>query len=154
MKKLLIAGFLIAGALTITGCSTNSNNITIDEVRTSQTDWGRGLTDISWAYRNGYDFEAVASDVFNSLYGHDYDYVLFNGMENPLKNSTGLDYISVLFEEGMLITNGNQALWTGRVHMANSAGEVTTVEKTFGYFRDTNGDLRINLQHSSLPFND
>ncbi|MCD8502383.1 MAG: hypothetical protein LRY71_12880 [Bacillaceae bacterium] len=52
---------------------------------------------------------------------------------------------------GEFIVNGEIALWMGNVHITNDQGEITTVDKTFGYYRDANGDVRINLHHSSLP---
>ena len=36
--------------------------------------------------------------------------------------------------------------------LTNDKGEVTTVNKTWGWVRDADGDLRIVLHHSSLPY--
>ena len=33
-----------------------------------------------------------------------------------------------------------------------SNGSIVKVEYSFGYFLDSNGNLKINLHHSSLPF--
>jgi len=40
----------------------------------------------------------------------------------------------------------------GNYFFTKNDGSVTKVEYTFGYVRDNNGKLRINLHHSSLPF--
>lgn len=48
--------------------------------------------------------------------------------------------------------DGDVAMWMGRVHLTNRDGQVTTVDKSFGYKRDAQGRLRIVLHHSSLPF--
>jgi hypothetical protein len=40
----------------------------------------------------------------------------------------------------------------GKVHFTNSAGDVTTVDKTWGFVKDDAGDLRIVLHHSSLEY--
>ena len=40
----------------------------------------------------------------------------------------------------------------GNVHFTHKDGSVTTVDKSFGYQRGEDGNLRIVLHHSSLPF--
>jgi hypothetical protein len=40
----------------------------------------------------------------------------------------------------------------GNVRITNAKGDVTTVDKTWGYVKDDAGRLRIVLHHSSLPF--
>ena len=40
----------------------------------------------------------------------------------------------------------------GNVMITNKAGEVTTVDKTWEFHKDTNGKLRIMVHHSSLPY--
>ena len=44
------------------------------------------------------------------------------------------------------------ALTQGNVILTNKAGQVTTVDKTWGFKKDDKGQLRIVLHHSSLPF--
>ena len=52
---------------------------------------------------------------------------------------------------GVIIT-GNSAISMGNVSLTDSKGNVTTVDKTWGYVRDGEGKLRIVLHHSSLPY--
>jgi hypothetical protein len=40
----------------------------------------------------------------------------------------------------------------GKVRLTDAEGNVTEVDKTWGYKRDEAGNLRIVLHHSSLPF--
>ena len=40
----------------------------------------------------------------------------------------------------------------GNYFFTQTNGNVVKVEYTFGYFLDSNQDLRINLHHSSLPY--
>jgi len=40
----------------------------------------------------------------------------------------------------------------GWVHVEAADGSKSTVDKTFGYLRDDNGNLRIVVHHSSKPF--
>jgi hypothetical protein len=40
----------------------------------------------------------------------------------------------------------------GNVLLTNKDGKVTTVDKTWQFLKDDNGNLRIILHHSSLPY--
>lgn len=62
--------------------------------------------------------------------------------------SVEFEHDNALFEQV-----GEQFLWMGKVHIEGEEGEITTVHKTMGFFRDTEGNIRINLHHSSVPFN-
>lgn len=52
---------------------------------------------------------------------------------------------------GIVIT-GNSALSMGNVSMWDTKGAMTKVDKTWGYVRGPDGNLRIVLHHSSLPY--
>lgn len=52
---------------------------------------------------------------------------------------------------GVLVT-GNSAISMGNVSMWDSKGNMTKVDKTWGYVRGPDGKLRIVLHHSSLPY--
>ncbi|WP_424928951.1 phosphoribosyl-AMP cyclohydrolase [Amaricoccus tamworthensis] len=47
---------------------------------------------------------------------------------------------------------GDIAMWMGWVSLTDRDGNVTKVDKSFGYRKDDNGHLRIVLHHSSLPY--
>ena len=47
---------------------------------------------------------------------------------------------------------GDVAMWMGWVILTDKDGQVTTVDKSFGYRKDDAGILRIVLHHSSLPY--
>merc|ERR1712014_16665 len=64
-----------------------------------------------------------------------------------LKPCTG-----VRFENNGVLLEGTTALAQGNYFFTDTDGKETKVEYTFGYFRDSEGQLRINLHHSSLPF--
>ena len=52
---------------------------------------------------------------------------------------------------GIVIT-GNSAVSMGNVTMWDDKGNITRVDKTWGYVRGADGQLRIYLHHSSLPY--
>ena len=62
-------------------------------------------------------------------------------------------WISVRFENASVILNDNNALAMGNYFFTQTNGSVVKVEYTFGYFLNENNNLKINLHHSSLPFN-
>ena len=77
--------------------------------------------------------------------GHSDEYPLDSGF--AIKGWRAMESVtSAAFIEG------DVAMWMGWVHLTDKAGNVTTVDKSFGYKKDENGVLRIVLHHSSLPF--
>ncbi len=61
-------------------------------------------------------------------------------------------WIKVRFENVAIILELNRALAMGNYFFTDSEGAETKVEFTFGYQKDSNGKLRIDLHHSSLPY--
>lgn len=175
LKKLLL---LIPVALTLTLVACNNygyDPITESEIEELQVAWGEGLVAISTAYANGEDYAAIAQGVLDDLYGYVDGYVLFKptvAQEVPFRFSEAYAasyFISGLHEEdtgfalnpwtavrfgddGRSIINGETALWMGSVFLTNGDGEEIRVEKSLGLYRDDNGDVRIQLHHSSVPF--
>lgn len=148
--------------------------ITAAEIAAAQAAWGKGLVDISTAYAQGKDYATIAQGVLDRLYGYEDGTVLFKptltqkpytfrfteegaaayfiGKERAQDGFALKPWTAVEFDSnGKSIVNGETAIWMGNVHITNDKGEVTTVDKTFGYYRDAKGDVRINVHHSSLP---
>ena len=40
----------------------------------------------------------------------------------------------------------------GNYYFTDKNGKTVKVEYSFGYIKDNNGDLKINLHHSSFPY--
>jgi hypothetical protein len=55
-------------------------------------------------------------------------------------------------ENAGIVITGNSAISMGNVTMTDSKGNITIVDKTWGYVRGGDGKLRIVLHHSSLPY--
>jgi len=47
---------------------------------------------------------------------------------------------------------GELAISMGNVDLTDSSGKLTTVDKTWAFVREPDGETRIVLHHSSLPF--
>ena len=152
----------------------NVEQITAAEIAEVQAAWGEGLVDISTAYAAGEDYGTIAQGVLDSLYGYVDGTVLFKptltqepytfrfteegaaayfiGTERSQDGFALKPWTAVEFDSnGQSFIDSDSAIWMGNVHITNDKGEIVTVDKTFGYYRDANGDVRINLHHSSLP---
>ncbi|MCY3889860.1 MAG: phosphoribosyl-AMP cyclohydrolase [bacterium] len=149
------------------------------ELTAARNAWGIGLVAIAQAYEaDGIDgARAVASRVLDEVYGYDLGPVLFkptmasgeqtfrptkrgalsyfvgHDPEYPLDGGFGLKgWRDVESETAATFTDGDVAIWMGSVTMTDKDGQVTTVDKSFGYKKDADGVLRIVLHHSSLPY--
>lgn len=153
------------------------NPITPAEITALQVAWGEGLVAISTAYANEEDYASIAQAVLDTLYGYVDGTVLFKptvAQEVPFRFTEGAaasyfiggsiaedtgfalnPWTAVRFgDDGQHIINGETALWMGSVFLTNDVGEEIRVEKSLGLYRDSNGDVRIQLHHSSVPFSE
>lgn len=141
--------------------------------------WGDALIGISAAYESGGVAAATkaANAALDAAYGYNLGPVLFKptlttapqtfrttregalayfvGNNATYPSDTGFalkGWRSVETETAATYVDGDTALWMGRVRLTDKTGAVTTVDKSWGYKRDSRGDLRIVLHHSSLPY--
>lgn len=152
--------------------------ITKDEITAAQEKWGNGIVKIGQAFAEGKDYEAAAKDHISTLYAYEQSTVLFKPTKAAQKQFRGtyseaLSYFvatnevcpedkgfalkpwtAVRFENTGFISNGSTALAMGNYFFKDTNGEETKVEYSFGYMKDSEGQLRINLHHSSIPFSD
>jgi hypothetical protein len=153
--------------------------ITEADLAAARTAWGDALIAISKAYEEGGIDSArpLAEDVLNAAYGYVLGPVLFKPTlsggaqtfrpthkgalsyfvghddEYPQDGGFGIKgWRHVTSETSASFIEGDVAMWMGWVIMTDKDGNVTKVDKTFGYKKDAEGNLRIVLHHSSLPF--
>ena len=76
--------------------------------------------------------------------------------DNPLYNEDkGFalhPWVNVKFENISVILKENHAITMGNYYFTDPLGKEVKVEYTFGYFLESNQNLKINLHHSSLPY--
>ena len=178
---LLIPIALMFGLVACDNDDSNAggNPITEAEIQDAQTAWGNGLVSISTAFAEGEDYVTTAVGVLNDLYGYDYDHVLFKptltnevpfrltwdqaasyfiGTSAPeviAEDGAGFatnPWVAVNFTDWSYIIHGETAIGMGLVEITDVNGETTTVHKSMAWFRDTDGNLRLQLHHSSIPF--
>ena len=149
--------------------------VTVAEVKDAQRAWGKGIVAISTAHANGDDYVGLATDHVNTLYAYQMGPVLFKPTLAAVDQfrptfETALSYFvasnnacpedqgfaiqgwtDVRFENSNVIIDGNTALAMGNYFFTSPEGAEVKVEYTFGYIEDGNGDLRIQLHHSSMP---
>lgn len=179
IASMMSVAVLVLGANQALAANVVNNNITEADVQQAQEAWGEALIAISGAYSQGgrEQAEQKARQVLDAAYGYsqgavmfkptltsgeqtfrtDYDGALayFVGGNPDFPNDSGFalkGWQGYAFENAAVYINGNLALTMGNVMLTNADGEVTTVDKTWGFKRDDEGALRIVLHHSSLPF--
>jgi len=155
--------------------AVHSNNpITDEEVIAAQEAWAEGILSISEAYMNEENYRAVAQEVLDTLYGYKDGIVLFKptlASDVPFRftEEDALSYfvtgsiaedkgfainpwVNVRFgEDKEIILNGDTAFAMGTYYFtAPENDEEVRVEYTFGYYRDDEGNIRIQLHHSSI----
>lgn len=168
-----------AAASSAPGVTAQTREITREEVLAAQQAWGKALVQISTDYDKG-GFEAAkatAEKVLDSAYGYNLGPVLFKptlttapqtfrttrdgalayfvggDADFPADKGFALnDWRKFETENAAIFIDGDVAMSMGKVRLTNEDGNVTEVDKTWGYKRDDQGNLRIVLHHSSLPY--
>ncbi len=155
----------------------DANPITAEEVAAAQQGWGEGIVNIGQVHTDGGDVAQAATDHINTFYAYedgeeilfkptlaaedqfrgDFDGALsyFIGTEGTEDGGFAIaPYTAVRWEnEGTLIDeDGEMAMAMGNYYFTGTDGNETKVEYTFGYTRNDDGELVINLHHSSLPY--
>ena len=149
--------------------------VTVAKVKDAQRAWGKGIVAIATAHTNGGDYVGLATNHVNTLYAYQMGPVLFKPTLAAVDQfrptfETALSYFvasnnacpedqgfaikgwtDVRFENSDVIIDGNTALAMGNYFFTSPEGAEVKVEYTFGYIVDGNGDLRIQLHHSSMP---
>lgn len=153
--------------------------ITTDELTAARNAWGEGLIAISKAFEEGGIDAArpVAEGVLDAAYGYNLGAVLFkptmasgdqtfrptrhgalayfvgHDAEYPLDGGFGIKgWRAMDSVTSASFVEGDVAMWMGAVKLTDKDGNVTQVDKSFGYKKDADGVLRIVLHHSSLPY--
>jgi len=161
------------------GVTLQARDITREEVLAAQQAWGKALVQISSDYDKGGHAaaKATAEKVLDSAYGYNLGPVLFKptlttapqtfrttrdgalayfvggDAEFPADKGFALNgWRKFETENAAIFLDGEVAMSMGKVRLTGSDGDVTEVDKTWGYKRDAEGNLRIVLHHSSLPY--
>ncbi len=156
-----------------------NSNITNGDLTEARKTWGDALVSISTAFEDqGVDAAIkLAGQMVDSIYGYNFEPVMFkptlasgeytfrptregclsylvgNNPNYPLDSGFGIKgWRSVISETSNSFIYGEIAIWMGWVKLSDKNGNITKVDKTWGYKRDDKGVLRIILHHSSIPY--
>ena len=147
------------------------------EVLASQQGWCRALVDISSTHaKDGQAAaKALAEEVIDAAYGYQLGTVLFKptltvnpqtfrttragalsyfvGGDSSFPKDTGFalkGWTECEVENAAIFIAGGSATTMGKVHFTDKDGNMTSVDKTWGFVKDDAGSLRIVVHHSSL----
>lgn len=167
MKKLALISL---AAVSFAAANAHAETITKTEVEAAQQGWGEGIVIIGKAE----DPRQAAIEHLEKFYAFGDGTVLFKPtlasvdqfrgtQKEALSYFIGQDlaedkgfalapYTKVRWENEGIIVDGDSAMAMGNYFFTKTDGEEVKVEYSFGYVKDAEGNLKINLHHSSLPF--
>ncbi|MEM6259989.1 MAG: phosphoribosyl-AMP cyclohydrolase [Planctomycetota bacterium] len=172
--QLSIASLAVMSLAFLSGCHATGPAVTEADVLAAQKEWGEGIVAISKVHADQGDFKARATEHIDTLYAYGQTGVMFKptlASVDPFRETfdEALAYFigkegtedggfaikgwtNVRWKNNGIYTDGESAMAMGHYWFTGPDGKETKVEYTFGYVKGDDGDLRINLHHSSLPF--
>jgi len=169
-----IVSTAVAGAALFAAAAHGQSAITQADVAAAQQAWGDGIVAIGEAFSAGEDYTAAARDHIERFYAYgahdvlfkptlaaedqfrgDFDEALSYFVGGAIEEDGGFaiaPYTNVRWENEGTIIDSDSAMAMGNYFFTTTEGEEVKVEYSFGYAADENGDLKIVLHHSSLPY--
>ena len=150
--------------------------VTKEQVISAQNEWGQGVVKIGSLKDDRASCESFTSEFLDKLYAYQLGSVLFKPTKCEIEQfrpskSEALSYFiagtdracnedkgfainpwtKVSFENSGFILEENRAIAMGNYFFTDLDGNEAKVEYTFGY-KLVDGNLRIDLHHSSFPY--
>ena len=153
------------------------NKEIIDLVTATQQKWGDLVIEIGNAYKKNESLENLTSDLLHNIYAFNHCEVLFKptlaknnqfrttkdeflsyflGQNKVCDEDSGFaikGWKSIEFENYKITEQNNQLLAMGNYYFKDNEDKILKVEYTFGFIKVNSEELKINLHHSSLPYN-
>ncbi|MBY5932881.1 phosphoribosyl-AMP cyclohydrolase [Tateyamaria omphalii] len=161
-------------ALTATTGLADTATLTPEQVTEFQTAWGDGIVNIGQIHTDGGDYEAAAREHIETFYAYGEEEVLFKPtlasadqfrgtFDEALSYFVGgsieedggfaiAPYTAVRWENEGTTIIGDTALAMGNYFFTKTDGSEIKVEYSFGIQQMDDGELKIVLHHSSIPF--
>lgn len=170
----LILGLIVLAVTTIS--CTDNDIITEDDIIEAQKMWGDGVVNIGNVYSDEGDYTRVATKHVDKLYAYQKGPVLFaptkasqiqfrttkdgaisyfvgGNKDFPEDKGFALEpWTKIRFKNAGIYIHDDYAVSMGNYYFTPKDGEEVKVEYTFGYIKDKDGNLKINLHHSALPY--
>ena len=151
--------------------------ITKHQVLQAQQNWAEGIVKIGELKNDRIECEKFANNFISKVYAFDFCEVLFKptkvsknqfrtnkisalsyfiGGNNDFEEDKGFainPWKEVIFDENFyMISEEKRAITMGNYYFVDTSNNKVKVEYTFGY-KAVENNLKIDLHHSSLPFN-
>ena len=154
------------------------NEEIINLVNTTQEKWASIVIEIGKAYQKKESLENLTSELLHNIYAFNHCEVLFKptlakynqfrstkdeflsyflGQNKVCEEDSGFaikGWKSIEFENYKITEQNNQLLAMGNYYFRDNKDKLLKVEYTFGFIKVSGNELKINLHHSSLPYND
>lgn len=172
--KTFAASTAIALIATAGIASAGKTALNEQSVTALQTAWGEGIVAIGQVHTDGGDVEAAARAHIEKFYAYgeekvlfkptlasadqfrgDFDEALSYFIGGSIEEDGGFaiaPYTNVRWENEGTIVNDDTALSMGNYFFTTTQGDEVKVEYTFGIEQMEDGELKIVLHHSSIPF--
>ncbi|ALP43015.1 hypothetical protein [Aeromonas schubertii] len=178
-RQHVLALVLFGASTSLSATEISNRNISEEEVKAAQQAWGKALIRISDDYTSGGIEKArqSAGQVIDDAYAYQSGPVLFkptlasgdqtfrltragalayfvgNDPAFPIDKGFALKgWKDYRVDNAAIQIDGNSAYTMGKVHLTDAKGQVTTVDKSWGFRKGEDGKVRITLHHSSLPY--
>tara|TARA_Y100000589_G_C26738290_1_gene460599 strand:- start:63 stop:533 length:471 start_codon:yes stop_codon:yes gene_type:complete len=146
-------------------------------VSVTQRRWADLILEIGKAYKSKLNLDKLIFELLHNVYAFDHCDVLFKptlakqnqfrskkeefvsyflGQNKVCKEDCGFaikNWQSIEFENYKIIQQNTFLLSMGNYFFEDDTKQTLKVEYTFGFIKTDEGQLRINLHHSSLPYN-
>ena len=149
----------------------------IDLVNITQKKWADMVLKIGSAYRKNNNLDDLISELLHKIYAFDHCSILFkptlsggaqtfrsnldgalsyfvgNNSKYPMDNGFGIkSWHKFDSKTSDTFIEDNIAIWMGSVTLTSKNGDILKVDKSLAYKKLSNGNLKIVLHHSSLPY--
>ena len=155
-----------------------TNRKDVELVNITQKKWADMILKIGEAYRKKISLDNLISELLHKVYAFDHCSVLFKptlaklnqfrstkeefisyflGKNKVCKEDKGFaikSWRSIKFENFKIVNYNDQLISMGNYYFEDDNNKILKVEYTFGFIKISPDQLRINLHHSSLPYND
>ncbi|APX11227.1 phosphoribosyl-AMP cyclohydrolase [Tateyamaria omphalii] len=174
LKTLTLTSALAIAATAGLAGSADKTALTPEKVTAFKTAWGEGIVNIGQIHTDGGDYEAAARTHIETFYAYGQEDVLFKPtlasedqfrgtFDEALSYFVGgsieedggfaiAPYTDVRWENEGTLISGDTAMAMGNYFFTTTDGSEIKVEYSFGLQQMDDGDLKIVLHHSSIPF--
>jgi len=150
----------------------------INLVNNTQNRWADLILKIGKEYKKNSNLQYLVDELLNEIYSFNHCDVLFKptmavsqqfrssknefisyflGQNNVCKEDKGFaikNWKSIKFENYKIVDLDKYVISMGNYFFEDENNKSLKVEFTFGFIKINNNELKINLHHSSLPYNE